>query len=139
MTIAASGDNLCFVTFPGLMNVDIGVTIKTFDVIEHVDTAVMLDRLFFMAADTVHFDGHLLAIAMTFQIRNSEMTTGTAVLTMNRIRKVLHRRDVVVTRETFLGIYGDAFCYGYARCQQQKRQHDPTIDPYTHNDSSLFS
>jgi hypothetical protein len=76
---------------------------------------------------------------MTFQISDSEMTTGTAVLTMNRIRKILHGNDSIVTFETFLGIYGDAFCHSCARCQQQKHQHDPTINPYTHNDSSLFS
>jgi hypothetical protein len=138
MTIAASGDDLCFVPFPGLMDMDIGVTIKTLDVIEHMDTAVMLGRLFFMTACALHSAGHLFAGFMEFQIGNFEMTTGTAVLTMHRIGKFLHADDVVVTLETFLGIYGDTACHSCARRQQQERQHHPKINPYTHNGSSLF-
>jgi hypothetical protein len=138
MAIAAGGDNLRFIPFPGLMNMDIGVTIKALDVIEHMDAAVVLGRLFFMTADALHVAGHLFAVFMTFQIGNFKMAAGTAVLTMNRIGKGLHGDDVVVTLETFLGIYGNSACHCRARRQQQERQHHPTINPYTHNDSSLF-
>jgi hypothetical protein len=103
-----------------------------------MDAAVVLGRLFFMTADALHVAGHLFAVFMTFQIGNFKMAAGTAVLTMNRIGKGLHGDDVVVTLETFLGIYGNSACHCRARRQQQERQHHPTINPYTHNDSSLF-
>jgi hypothetical protein len=138
MAIAAGGDNFRFIPFPGLMHMDIGVTIKALDVIEHMDAAVMLGRLFFMTTYALHRFGHLLAIFMALQIGNFEMTADTAVLTMNRIGEILHGDDFVVTLETFLGIYGDSACHSCARRQQQKRQYHPTINPYTHNDSSLF-
>jgi hypothetical protein len=138
MTIAAGGDNLRFVPFPGLMHMDIGVTIETLDVIEHMDAAVVLGRLFFMTAYALHIAGHLFASFVAFQIGNFEMTTGTAVLTMHRIGKFLQGDDIVVALETFLGIYGDSACHSCAWRQQQERQYHPKINPYTHNGSSLF-
>ena len=138
MAITAGGNDFRFVTFPGLMHMNIGVTIETLDVIEHVHAAVVLGRLFFMTADALHRFGHLLARFMAGQIGNFEMTADTAVLPMDRIGKFLHGDDFVVTLEAFLGIYGDSVCHSCTWRQHQQRQYHPTINPCTHNDSSLF-
>jgi hypothetical protein len=139
MAIAAGGDDFRFVPFPGLMHMNIGVTIEALDVVEHMDAAVVLGRLFFMTTDALYIAGHLLAGFMALQIGNFQMATGTAVLPVHRIGKILHADDFVVTLETFLGIYGDSVCHSCARRQQQQRQYHPTINPYIHNDSSLFA
>jgi hypothetical protein len=110
MAIAASGNDFCFVLFPGLMHMDIGVAIKALDVIEHMNATVMLGRLFFMTTDALDRARHLLAVFVAFQIRNFQMATGTAVLAVDRIGKVLHVDDFVMTFETFLGINGYSVC-----------------------------
>jgi hypothetical protein len=138
MTVAASGNDLRLVPLPRLMLMDIGVTIKAPDFIEHVHAAVVLVCLFFMTAHTLYIAGHLLAICMPFQVGNFKMAAGTAVLTMDRLRKFLHRRNFVVTLEAFYGVYGDAICQNSTRCQQQERQYHPSITPHNHDDSSIF-